>query len=548
MAAPALRPGALPPELELAAGTHREIELDEEDVPLVSDRSDEPAATWKSPATSAAATAPDKRSPLLFITLIASLGGVLFGFDTGVISGALPYIRDDILLPRYAGQPAALAHWQELIVSAAILAAGVGSVLGGWVADRLGRKAALLLADVLFAAGSAAMAAAQEQWALIAGRALVGLGVGLASVTVPIYIAECAPPARRASLVTVNVLAITGGQFVAYVADFLFSFVPGTWRWMLGIAALPALAQMAGLALLPESPKWLASKGRTAAAERALQRLQPGRVGAAGAAAGKGGSDLDGAAGSSAAIVSDSSSRGTGVSSWRLLRSRTVLKELHVGVGLQVLQQVAGINTVMYFTPSILQLAGDLLAPGVCLALSAQHDASPEGGSSGAPGSCAAPARLFLHGCPSRHTWLILCCLVAYLAAFSPGLGPVPWAVNAEIYPLQVRGLATGIAATANWVSNAVVAQTFLTLTQRLGGSGAFYLYCGIAAGGFAWTYRFLPETNGLSLEQVQRLFAGTGGSDGGGSLASGSGREPKWRGSDDEGGDTERLAGEVEL
>lgn len=129
-------------------------------------------------------------------------------------------------------------------------------------------------------------------------------------------------------------------------ADFLFSFVPGTWRWMLGIAALPALAQMAGLALLPESPRWLASKGRAAAAERAQQRLQPGRASAALAVPGKGssGGGFDGAGSGGAAGSGDS---GTGVSVWRLLRSRTVLKELHVGVGLQVLQQVAGINTVM---------------------------------------------------------------------------------------------------------------------------------------------------------------------------------------------------------
>lgn len=131
-------------------------------------------------------------------------------------------------------------------------------------------------------------------------------------------------------------------------ADFLFSFVPGTWRWMLGIAALPALVQMAGLALLPESPRWLASKGRTAAAEHALQQLQPGRVSAVQAVPGRGGGGMDTAGSSGAASGSDSSSSGgTGVSSWRLLRSRTVVKELHVGVGLQVLQQVAGINTVM---------------------------------------------------------------------------------------------------------------------------------------------------------------------------------------------------------
>ena len=132
-------------------------------------------------------------------------------------------------------------------------------------------------------------------------------------------------------------------------ADFLFSFIPGTWRWMLGIAALPALVQMAGLALLPESPRWLASKGRTAAADHALQQLQPGRVRVVQAVPGRGGGGMDAAGSSGAASGSDggSSIGGVGVSSWRLLRSRIVLKELHVGIGLQVLQQVAGINTVM---------------------------------------------------------------------------------------------------------------------------------------------------------------------------------------------------------
>lgn len=222
---------------------------------------------------------------------------------------------------------------------------------------------------------------------ILAGRALVGLGIGLASVTVPVYIAECAPPAQRAGLVTVNVLFITGGQFAAYVAggavaggmwrawwrsvavclrrlglpggdaffmhdaphlapsstDYAFSFVPGTWRWMLGVAALPALAQLAGLLLLPESPKWLASKGRTAAAQRALQRLQPGLSAPAAAAA----AALDVGAAKGGSGDAGSSGGSSGGSSWRLLRSPAVLRELHVGVGLQILQQTCGINTVM---------------------------------------------------------------------------------------------------------------------------------------------------------------------------------------------------------
>ncbi|KAL4419136.1 hypothetical protein ABPG77_002649 [Micractinium sp. CCAP 211/92] len=626
-------------ELELGPPPRQVAEVPGEDIqaewqPLVIGNDSLQAAEEEGLLTiaDANAAAPRRFSALLIFVAVVSIGGFLFGFDTGVISGALPYIRDDILSP-YAGDPAALARWQELIVSAAIIAAGVGSVVGGWLADRLGRRRALMVADVLFTLGSGAMAAARDQWWLIAGkhrRGLVGLGVGLASVTVPIYIAECAPPARRASLVTVNVLLITTGQFVAYVADYAFSFVPGTWRWMLGIAALPSAAQLACLLLLPESPRWLASRGRAGAAQAALSRLQPGATLAAAGIA------VDGATPAARAA-------GGGATPWRLLLTRSVLRELHVGVGLQVLQQVAGINTVMYYTPTILQLAGLpkqaalLLAlvpsgtnalgtlvglrmidrhgrrrlllssiAGVVLALAAlgsaflaaeRHSPAvlPDGTGSGggsmcsaasgpggsAPGSCTVclrrgcgfcgagggdimqagtclalrappgaeehpgcdpPRQLFLHGCPSRYTWLILACLVAYLAAFSPGLGPVPWAVNAEIYPLAVRGVATGLAATANWVSNAAVAQTFLSLTALLGGSGAFFLYSGIACAGFAWTWASLPETNGLTLEQVQQLFGGDAaqhsgrapaGSGVGGAWA---GRERKQRASDDEG------------
>lgn len=167
--------------------------------------------------------------------------------------------------------------------------------------------------------------------------------------------------------------------------------------------------------------------------------------------------------------------------------------------------------------------AGGVLAPGTCLALATQPDTQQQQQQGEEAGVCPPPHQLFMHGCPSNYTWLILACLVAYLAAFSPGLGLVPWAVNAEIYPLAVRGVATGLAATANWVSNAAVAQTFLTLTTRVGGSGAFYLYAAIASAGFVWTYACLPETNGLTLEQVQQLFGGSGSGDAAGSSSSGS-------------------------
>ncbi|EIE20094.1 general substrate transporter [Coccomyxa subellipsoidea C-169] len=535
------------------------------------------APSWLSP-----------RGYVWLLTLICGTGGFLFGYDTGVISGALPYMQDDVML-----------SWiQGTIVSAAVAGAAGGSALGGALSDFLGRKKALMAGDVLFTVGALLMSAAPDVSVIIAGRALVGIGVGLASVTVPVYIAESAPAEVRATLVTVNVFMITSGQFVAYLADYLFTFVPGTWRWMLGVAAVPALLQMVGLLFLPESPRWLLAHGRQEEGRAALEKL------VASADVDKEAADI------SAQVDSDRAAR---ISVWAALGTPELRAQLHIGVGLQVLQQLAGINTVMYYTPVILELAGlhdkrtallvamapaavnalgtvvgmvaidrcgrrkllqsslcavtlallllggafkvselhappvapggscpaaaaatctqcirqgcdfcgpaaDVAAPGVCVA---RGDGCPSGPPDGPPAYFPYTA-----GCPSGFMPLILGGLLVYLAAFSPGLGPVPWAINAEIYSPQarpskppnipttggttdylVRGFACGVAATANWLTNALVAQTFLMLTGTLGGSGTFWLYAAIAAAGTVWAHFAVVETQGLSLEEVQEMF-----------------------------------------
>eukprot|EP00803_Ostreobium_quekettii_P002079 evm.model.scf_1192EXC.3 EVM.evm.TU.scf_1192EXC.3 scf_1192EXC:17122-23279(+) len=204
------------------------------------------------------------------LTFFSAIGGFLFGYDTGVISGALPFIRDD-LLTGYQDDRQLQNFMLELIVSIAIVGAGIGSALGGWLSDRIGRKKALLLGDLHFIVGALAMGGAQNVSSLI-----VGIGIGLASAAVPVYIAECCPGAVRATLVTVNIAMVTGGQFVAYLLDYMFTFVPGTWRWMLGMAAVPAVVQMVGLlALLPESPRWLISRGRLREGRMVLKTLMP---------------------------------------------------------------------------------------------------------------------------------------------------------------------------------------------------------------------------------------------------------------------------------
>lgn len=263
--------------------------------------------------------------------------------------------------------PSSLAWIQEAIVSGAILAAGAGSAIGGLLSDVLGRRRALLAADALFTVGALAMAAARGVAALVVGRALVGLGIGLASVTVPVYLAEAAPPALRGRLVTWNVFFITGGQFLSYVINYLFSsLIPvSPWRWMLGVAAVPSVAQAAGLLFLPESPAWLAGRGRADEACAAMALLQPRtlclqqqRLHASTAAeeanlaqdgvsaddgGGEGSSLLQPAArGGHKPMLAAVLSQRRSASAWSLLRSPVFLRELHVGVGLQILQQVAG--------------------------------------------------------------------------------------------------------------------------------------------------------------------------------------------------------------
>nr|GEW96156.1 inositol transporter 1-like [Tanacetum cinerariifolium] len=188
---------------------------------------------------------------VLGLTVVAGIGGLLFGYDTGVISGALLYIRDEF---EEVDRSSVL---QETIVSMALLGAMIGAAAGGWLNDVRGRKSATLIADVIFALGSFVMAAAPDPYVLIFGRLLVGLGVGIASVTAPMYIAEAAPSEIRGGLVSTNVLMITGGQFLSYLVNLGFTQVRGTWRWMLGIAAVPAILQFCLMLLLPESPRWL---------------------------------------------------------------------------------------------------------------------------------------------------------------------------------------------------------------------------------------------------------------------------------------------------
>ncbi|CAN1249202.1 Probable inositol transporter 2 [Linum perenne] len=449
------------------------------------------ALTWKNPY-------------VLRLAFSAGIGGLLFGYDTGVISGALLYIRDDF---KSVDRQTVL---QESIVSMAVAGAIIGAAVGGWANDKYGRKIALMVADFLFFIGAVIMAASPGPATLIVGRVFVGLGVGMASMTSPLYISEASPAKIRGALVSTNNFLITGGQFLSYLINLAFTKVPGTWRWMLGVAGIPALLQFVLMMFLPESPRWLFRKGKEEEAKIILRKIFPPE-------------DVE----AEIQDLKDSVEkevREQGSSE----KTKTVRRGLIAGVGLQVFQQFVGINTVMYYSPTIVQLAGfasnqtALLLSLVTAGLNALgsivsiYFIDRTGRKKlllislfGVAVSLGLLAGIFHQTTTHspRFGWLALIGLALYIISFSPGMGTAPWIVNSEIYPLRFRGVCGGIAATANWISNLIVAQTFLSLTEAIGTDMTFLLFGIVSVVGFFFVIIYVPETKGLPIEEVEKML-----------------------------------------
>ncbi|XP_029901216.1 proton myo-inositol cotransporter-like [Myripristis murdjan] len=525
------------------------------------------------------------------LAVFSALGGFLFGYDTGVISGAMLLLKRELDLS---------ALWQELLISSTVAAAALSALLGGFLNGLFGRRVCILLASFFFTVGGIVLSAAPSKEVLLVGRLIVGVGLGIASMTVPVYIAEASPPHLRGQLVTVNTLFITGGQFTASLIDGAFSYLRRDgWRYMLGLSVVPAMLQFLGFLFLPESPRWLIQRGLTQKARRVLSQI-------------RGNQNIDEEFDSIKNSIEEEEKDcgGDGPVIWRMLTYPATRRALLVGCSLQMFQQLSGINTVMYYSATILQMSGvrdDRLAIwlaglttltnflftllgvwlvervgrrkltlgsiiGTCLSLallavgflmSAQH--SPpvtfhpldpamanstcskyqlcepcmldpgcgfcyrENGSALVTSSCvpvntasteqAAWGRCSnssqmreqtywaYNYCPTSYSWLVLLGLVLYLAAFAPGMGPMPWTINSEIYPLWARSTGNACSAGVNWTFNILVSLTFLHMAQYLTYYGAFFLYSSLALLGFLFTYGCLPETKGRRLEEIEALF-----------------------------------------
>lgn len=530
-------------------------------------------------------------NPYVFrLAFSAGIGGLLFGYDTGVISGALLYIRDEF---KVVDKNTPL---QEAIVSTAVAGAIIGAAVGGWLNDRIGRKKTILFADILFLLGAILMASAQSPSVLIVGRVFVGFGVGMASMTSPLYISEASPTKIRGALVSTNGFLITGGQFLSYCINIAFTNVPGTWRWMLGVAGLPALLQIVLMIFLPESPRWLYRKGREEEANAILRKIYP---------ADEVETEIQDLKDSIDKQIKEEGSS-ENINFAKLFKTKSVRRGLYAGVGLQIFQQFVGINTVMYYSPTIVQLAGfasndtalklSLVTSGlnafgsivsigfidktgrkklliisligVIISLAVLTGVFHQTTSHSPPvswtestnftantcpdyrsnsmswncmdclkasstdcGFCASSTNKLLpgaclisnstvkdicqgdhrlwytRGCPSKYGWLAIVGLAAYIIAFSPGMGTVPWIVNSEIYPLRFRGVCGGIAATANWISNLIVAQLFLSLTEWIGTDWTFLLFGVLSVMALLFVLIIVPETKGLPIEEVEKML-----------------------------------------
>ncbi|GAV59893.1 Sugar_tr domain-containing protein [Cephalotus follicularis] len=288
--------------------------------------------TWKTPY-------------IMRLALSAGIGGLLFGYDTGVISGALLYIREEF------DQVDRKTWLQETIVSMAVAGAIIGAAFGGWMNDRFGRRRSILVADFLFFVGAIVMAIAPAPWVIIIGRIFVGLGVGMASMTSPLYISEASPARIRGALVSTNGLLITGGQFLSYLINLAFTKAPGTWRWMLGVAGLPALVQFILMFSLPESPRWLYAQGKVDEARAILERIYPANEVEDEVAALKESVETEKAQESALGQGMIAKVKGA-------FQNTVVRRGLYAGITVQVAQQFVGINTVMYYSPTIVQFAG----------------------------------------------------------------------------------------------------------------------------------------------------------------------------------------------
>ncbi|WP_312042373.1 sugar porter family MFS transporter [Erwinia sp.] len=433
-----------------------------------------------------------------FVCMMAALSGLLFGLDIGVIAGALPFLAKDLHISN---------HEQEWVVSSMMFGAAIGALAAGWMSSKLGRKKSMLVGATLFIIGSLWSALSPDVESLIFSRVLLGLAVGVASYTAPLYLAEIAPERIRGSMISMYQLMLTTGIVVAYLSDTAFSY-SGSWRWMLGVIAIPAVILFVGVLFLPNSPRWLASHGRFNEAQRVLDRLRNTSEQAK--------QELD-------EIRESLMVKQHG---WSLFRNNSNFRRaVWLGMLLQLMQQFTGMNVVMYYAPKIFGIAGfsstseqmwgtvivglvNVLATLIAIGLVDRWGRKPMLRTSFlvmAVGMGVLGTLLHMGVETDFRKYFAVAMLLIFIVGFAMAAGPVVWLLCSEIQPLKGRDFGITASTTTNWVGNMIVGATFLTMLEKFGNANTFWFYAALNLAFILLTIWLVPETKHVTLEHIER-------------------------------------------
>ncbi|WP_410013577.1 sugar porter family MFS transporter [Sodalis sp. C49] len=433
-----------------------------------------------------------------FVCFMAALAGLLFGLDIGVIAGALPFLSDELQIT---------AHQQEWVVSSMMFGAAVGAVGSGWLSAKLGRKYSLLIGALLFVIGSLCSAFSPNVELLVVARIILGLAVGVASYTAPLYLSEIAPEKIRGSMISMYQLMITIGILAAYLSDTAFSY-SGSWRWMLGIITIPAVLLFIGVLFLPGSPRWLAAKGRYIEAQKVLNMLR------------------DTSEQAKKELEEIRESLKVKQSGWALFTNNGNFRRVvYLGILLQVMQQFTGMNVIMYYAPKIFGIAGfssttdqmwgtvivglvNVLATFIAIGLVDRWGRKPTlklGFLVMAVGMGVLGALLHIGVETDFRKYFAIIMLMMFIVGFAMSAGPLIWVLCSEIQPLKGRDFGITVSTATNWIANMIVGATFLTMLDVLGNANTFWVYGGLNVLFILLTFWLIPETKNISLEHIER-------------------------------------------
>ncbi|MCI4622939.1 sugar porter family MFS transporter [Priestia megaterium] len=450
----------------------------------------------------------NQHSFLRTIILVSTFGGLLFGYDTGVINGALPYMSE-------SDQLNLNSFTQGLVTSALLFGAAFGAVIGGRLADYNGRRKTILYLAILFFVSTIGCTISPNAAVMILCRFLLGLAVGGASVTVPTYLAEMSPAESRGKMVTQNELMIVTGQLLAFTFNAIIGNMlgenPHVWRYMLPIAAIPAVFLFFGMLRVPESPRWLVSKGKNNEALTVLQKIRESK---------RAKSELQEI--ESAYEKEAKMEKAT----FKDLTTPWVRRVVFLGIGIAVVQQITGVNSIMYYGTEILKDAGfqteaaliGNIGNGVISVLATFVGIWLLGKVGRRPmlitGLAGTTTALLLIGIFSlvfegsaALPYIVLALTITFLAFQQGAISPVTWLMLSEIFPLRLRGLGMGVTVFCLWGINFLVGLTFPVLLASIGLSTTFFVFVVLGIGAILFVKKFLPETKGLTLEELEQRF-----------------------------------------